>query len=458
MFKKAEDVAPGGSTLLKNKDMRKLKQDLEDQTKLSKDDVNEIFPAKVCCHCPVYKWWLGADMLLHVFRQEQRAQNSLKKCKCTAFIPGPPRFPSCLCKEKSHSCSPQVRFPGSEHASVASLTPVPSFAIAVYLLWQFPHAFPRITIPSEVSSFVLGGADLMLPGVTLPQDMREWNFNTNDVVSIVVEGNPAPFAVGVALMSASNALSANMRGKGVRIVHMYGDQLWKTSGRGKPNKGFKPGRIYPIQSTESKKDEEAKAEGDEGAEDNDGEAEGSQEGVPQEDDEAAAEIAEQRAEAVLTRAFLQALRKGVKDRDLPVLANTFFASTLLPSRPPGTTVDLKLTKWKKLGNFLSDMQEEGLIKMEDNDGVISITEIDRSHSLLREFTPMSLTQGDMDAAAKEEEEADATTEQQKRELGKPKASVSPLPLACITRLSLSGQTLKLPSLLSCCALTPAWMS
>lgn len=47
MFRKDEDVTMGGATLLKNKDMRNLRTDLEKQTKLSKEDVDEIFPAKV---------------------------------------------------------------------------------------------------------------------------------------------------------------------------------------------------------------------------------------------------------------------------------------------------------------------------------------------------------------------------------------------------------------------------
>lgn len=37
----------------------------------------------------------------------------------------------------------------------------------VFLLWRLPKMMRQILIPTQVSGFVLNGADLMLPGVSL---------------------------------------------------------------------------------------------------------------------------------------------------------------------------------------------------------------------------------------------------------------------------------------------------
>lgn len=233
----------------------------------------------------------------------------------------------------------------------------------------------------------------MLPGVTLPSDLRHWHFAKGDLVSLCVNGNEAPFAVGEALMSSADALSNNMRGKGVRVLHIYGDALWRMAGKGRPNKGYKKDRVFAVDeegklSTEDKKDSKAEQkEAKEGSGDEeegeDGEAgekteggEGEKEDEAEIDDEEAAELAKRRAEEVVERAFLQALRKGIKERELPMEAPAFKAR-MLRCRPPGTTVELKKTKWKKLGALLEEAAESGLIKTENVDGVVSIAEIDK---------------------------------------------------------------------------------
>ena len=89
---------------------------------------------------------------------------------------------------------------------------------SLYLLWKFPNFLPCILIPSQVSTFVLRGADLMLPGVSQrahqqctanPQlntvhaaDLR--TVSVDDVFSIKVIGNPLPIAVGYSILNALN--------------------------------------------------------------------------------------------------------------------------------------------------------------------------------------------------------------------------------------------------------------
>lgn len=50
----------------------------------------------------------------------------------------------------------------------------PSFSsfVQVYALWLVPEMLPTFVIHSPVSSFILKGADLMMPGVVLPLTIR----------------------------------------------------------------------------------------------------------------------------------------------------------------------------------------------------------------------------------------------------------------------------------------------
>lgn len=67
--------------------------------------------------------------------------------------------------------------------------------IVVYALWKVPdllHAF--ILKGGEVSRFVIGGADLMFPGISIPAEGLP-SFAEGEPWAVKVPGNPAPIAV-----------------------------------------------------------------------------------------------------------------------------------------------------------------------------------------------------------------------------------------------------------------------
>ena len=69
----------------------------------------------------------------------------------------------------------------------------------------------------------------------------------DEIVSIRVRGNPIPFAVGVSLVSWEGILHNGMRGRAVRVLHIYGDTLcqkWNKNTR--INEGFSLIRIRPL--------------------------------------------------------------------------------------------------------------------------------------------------------------------------------------------------------------------
>ena len=70
-----------------------------------------------------------------------------------------------------------------------------AFINAVYALWKVPELLPAFMLKGgEVSRFVLGGADLMFPGIIVPGEGLP-SFAAGEPWAVKVPGNPAPIAV-----------------------------------------------------------------------------------------------------------------------------------------------------------------------------------------------------------------------------------------------------------------------
>merc|ERR1719456_1019105 len=96
----------------------------------------------------------------------------------------------------------------------------------------------ELTIHAPVSKFVLNGADLMLPGLSVP-DNGVVGFGTvtkGQKRVIKIEGNPYPIAVGKMLVNQTQM--EKLKGKGLEVAHVFRDSLWGFSGKVFPNKGF----------------------------------------------------------------------------------------------------------------------------------------------------------------------------------------------------------------------------
>lgn len=100
-----------------------------------------------------------------------------------------------------------------------------------YETWTFPtlrgallHLFSqrRITVDKGAIPFVINGADIMRPGITLVTD----DVMAGSPVLIVEEGHGKPIAVGVALYDGQELLK-QQKGKMIRTIHYIGDLLWK---------------------------------------------------------------------------------------------------------------------------------------------------------------------------------------------------------------------------------------
>ncbi|GFH49938.1 PUA domain protein [Chaetoceros tenuissimus] len=104
---------------------------------------------------------------------------------------------------------------------------------------RFVHQYPtlkfnKVTVDQGAIPFILGGANIMCPGLTnpggeMPPDNEDGTpaLEKGDGVVIYAEGKEHALAVGVMTMSSSDIRSKN-KGTGIEVSHFMGDGLFQT--------------------------------------------------------------------------------------------------------------------------------------------------------------------------------------------------------------------------------------
>ncbi|CAA6673188.1 unnamed protein product [Spirodela intermedia] len=300
----------------------------------------------------------------------------------------------------------------------------------------FPTGSPSLafirTKRGEVSRYVLGGADLMFPGISIPPEGLP-SFLEGQPWAVKVPGNPAPIAVGTTTMSSAQAMKAGLRGKALRITHYYRDSLWESAeGHYVPNAGFfedivveDPASSSMCQPSEGAQHDAVRSEeGPEGVEaseippgDVDSSAQpalgdgasddvssnlsglnisdGTSAEVVANDDKDQRNLSSAEVDALLDRCLLQALHTSLKDKDLPMPGSTlwYFSLGHVGSRSavqaPGSTLDIKKSSYKKLSKWLQSKSSAGLIsaKEDKHKKEIILLSVNRAHSEYQSFRP-----------------------------------------------------------------------
>ncbi|XP_063065166.1 eukaryotic translation initiation factor 2D [Engraulis encrasicolus] len=288
----------------------------------------------------------------------------------------------------------------------------------VYTLWRYPEMLPALRTWPAVLQKLVGGADLMLPGVVVPSCGLP-KVDRGDCCAITVVGNRAPVAVGTVTMSTSDMMNSGMKGRGLNVIHTYMDQLWafgdKTAppiianaeetaealaredsgeeeeggGTGEEEEGG--GELHPgpegmgltdsnstcpnIQELSLAEGDTEKGEGVGGEEEEEG------------DDEQDSRSPQEQMDELLLQCFFHALKAKVKKADLPLLTSTFLRIHMVSCCPGGRQLDIKKSSYKKLSKFLQCMQKDHqLVKVKElSKGVESIVEVDWKHPELRSF-------------------------------------------------------------------------
>ncbi|KAF1896714.1 hypothetical protein Lal_00034413 [Lupinus albus] len=291
----------------------------------------------------------------------------------------------------------------------------------VYALWTVPELLPAFTLKGgEVSPFIIGGADLMFPGIKVPPEGLP-SFVAGEPWAVKVPGNPAPIAVGSTTMSSTEALKAGLRGKALRIIE----------GHHVPNAGFyedavfeDPSLLSLPQNSDSTEivgetstvqpNNTGSIEVDESLDVNELQADSSRAfTIPNDENVTANAITAGVADLklpdsspvndpndqhtlstgdidlLLDKCLLQALHTTVKDKDLPMPGSTLWSNHVLPCRPPGTTLDIKKSSYKKLSKWLHAKSSSGLLSVKEDKykKEVMLLSVNRKHADYASFKP-----------------------------------------------------------------------
>ncbi|KAE8671034.1 putative serine/threonine-protein kinase cx32 [Hibiscus syriacus] len=278
----------------------------------------------------------------------------------------------------------------------------------VFALWKLPDLLPSFMLKGgEVSRFVIGGADLMFPGISVPAEGLT-PFSTGEPWAVKVPGNPAPIAVGSTTMSSAEAIKAGLRGKALRIMHYYRDLLWQSvEGHYVPNPGFledvvveDPSLLTSNQPSDSSEGATRGSDVPESFIDNENTEEfidvdhsisdtfsaSTQNGsdksankiTTDDSDLKSANVTDMKSDIDLSSlsieyvdshldiCLLQAFHTTIKDKDLPIPGSTLWSNHVLPCRPSGITLDIKKSSHKKLSKWLQAKSSTGLITVKED--------------------------------------------------------------------------------------------
>lgn len=83
----------------------------------------------------------------------------------------------------------------------------------------------KITVDMGAVKFVVGGADIMRPGIV----EIESEIKKDEAVVIIDINNKKPLAVGIALFSSAE-MQDMKTGKVIKNIHYVGDDVWKVGG------------------------------------------------------------------------------------------------------------------------------------------------------------------------------------------------------------------------------------
>uniref|UniRef100_A0A8C9Q1V0 Eukaryotic translation initiation factor 2D n=1 Tax=Spermophilus dauricus TaxID=99837 RepID=A0A8C9Q1V0_SPEDA len=257
----------------------------------------------------------------------------------------------------------------------------------VYTLWSYPDLLPTFTTWPLVLEKLVGGADLMLPGLVVPPAGLP-QVQKGDLCAIALVGNRAPIAIGVAAMSTAEMLTSGLKGRGFSVLHTYQDHLWRSGDKSSPP-SIAPLVLDPADLSEEKVDstfqEDLRCLTLEGKEEENGEvplseaSEDTSAGVLSQDSTDSRPLQEQMDE-LLQQCFLHALKCRVRKADLPLLTSTLLGSHMFSCCPEGRQLDIKKSSYKKLSKFLQHMQQEQIIQVKElSKGVESVVAVDWKH-------------------------------------------------------------------------------
>ncbi|TGZ76539.1 hypothetical protein EX30DRAFT_312329 [Ascodesmis nigricans] len=295
------------------------------------------------------------------------------------------------------------------------------FFPTIYTLWRIPGLLPVVRTHDPVIEKLLGGADLMIPGLVGPP----WTeAKVGDIVA--VEGGRKGVAMAVGILEVDLKEVERVqgeRGRAVKILHWWGDEVWNMgSGEEVP---APDGVAQAVEGVEALKVEEAV-----GGEVPAGESEVKKEEGEAQDDgtEAIRDLTTKEIDEAFHKAALFGLStqaSKASEINFPLSSSAFLSDFVLPFLPPASSfppfnllqstgphpsLTLKKSSFKNATKFLKHLDKEQLIKTKTRGGgelVIldcnwqseSVTAFVPYKLPKPEVTPVSAASGNAQAAA-----------------------------------------------------------
>ncbi|KAJ2489323.1 hypothetical protein IWW37_004060 [Coemansia sp. RSA 2050] len=287
----------------------------------------------------------------------------------------------------------------------------PTLVPTVYTLWQFPTLLPVLWTTSPVISKLIGGADLMVPGLLIPREGLP-DLKKGTLVAICCPGNAAAQAVGVLNLNTQGLQSvAGAKGKAVLITHTYQDHLWQLGSK-QPLPAIEFASTTDLVQVDDGSDDNDNDDDDNNTGSGDNEHNWSVVGqrpsndkppvpvVPEpatddkpsnHSDSVAVDVTPDEMDELLMNSMRQIMATVLDEAHtvelLPINASTIYSTYMVPNAPRGRELDIKKSSHKKLAKFLKAAEKHGLIKLKDIRGELHVKSLNWAHKDMAEFTP-----------------------------------------------------------------------
>ncbi|KAI6042405.1 hypothetical protein EDC04DRAFT_2866845 [Pisolithus marmoratus] len=298
----------------------------------------------------------------------------------------------------------------------------------VYTLWKKYDLLPCITTPASVIPVLVGGADLMIPGVVqIPSSQTVVPPQLVAIAQYITDSptmRGPPLAVG-RLAADLDKLKAGGKGKAVHLLHSWKDYLFAMGSKAIPQGKESEGEIAGTSATGEPSVEVQEVEGTKPPVDP---------GPSVQQPRPVPSALQRRTEvsSILRNAVLQAIRgtfKSIPTSSFPIPAGTFYSSYVLPYRPAFHVrrnihlIDIKHSTYKSLAAFLKILDKQGILTNQDMKPEPLVMSVSASHSEVLSHTPyVSLRDKQLKEEKREkrdEEERAKVQEMEIKELWKP---------------------------------------
>ncbi|TPX63855.1 hypothetical protein SpCBS45565_g06320 [Spizellomyces sp. 'palustris'] len=337
----------------------------------------------------------------------------------------------------------------------------------VYTLWRIPNMLPTIMTHGPVLQKLFDGAGVIIPAEGFG------DFAYGDVAAVTVRGSPyvyptlsltpststscissiemlivlewIPMAVGTMTVSSADIKKSRyeMRGKGVKIMHTFGDYMWAHGNKSEPPeldfveggysfcedilfKGrrftgflavgdadtsgswteleYNPSGASTPMANETLPASMQNLNLDEGVH---GASEQNTEEAAAKGTDTEVKMSPAEMDQLLEQALFTVLKSRLPEdpKAFPMPSSLLYSNYIVPCRPRGTLIDIKQSSYKKVGKFLKAMEKRGLIKLKERGGETMLMSVNRQHPQIIEFTAPRKVAGD-EKPAKPEGPAD----------------------------------------------------